>query len=77
MDGFMSATENPAPLAGGSRVRELTKVLTLSNSENIAVPKSGQPDLPAGLDPKAMPILARHWFGLSAGGRRTSDSLCS
>ncbi len=60
----MTAIRNPAPVVAGGRVSEPVLVERLDGSKDTHIPDSVQRALPAGFDPAAMPMLARHWFGV-------------
>ena len=69
----MTIMRNPAPLAGDDRVSETVITVVLDDPEDTRLPRSPQPNLPAGFDPNAMPILARQWFGLPMGEKVDGD----
>ncbi len=53
------------PAGGNGRAsEELSKADGIAGSQDRPYRWLVQPSLPSGFDPVAMPILARHWFGI-------------
>ncbi len=60
----MTAIRNPAPVVAGGRALKPVLAERLDGSKDTRILDSVQRALPAGFDPVAMPMLARHWFGV-------------